>query len=871
MKRFLSIILALALVIAMIPATFAAEGEAVELNPEFVFVKGAVVGTAAKPTDVSETAEFDKTVSSGKWWYSGLMEGSFYSGTALDTTRMTLSASGMETVGANFIVFGLEVDKEGMYIPEVATVSTTTTGLVDIYLVHQDDFEVETMDKNAVSPVYTAIENASYDADATVKHIISRDTNSNSTDPVNEAADEVKLKKGKYWMILTIGRGQAASNYKSNRTFALVQSLSLTRQPWVSLSVESSEIEAGSSTKLTAIAENADATAANAEISYSISPADVVSIDAEGNVTGLKVGNATITAKATIGGVEYSDSVTIKVNPIDKTHKFIIGTNMMSDAAMEAAGISTGELLKVNVNNLEQYVDSLDEIDESKGTSDWAISPYGGGRVFYLYPDHMEWYVGKSRYGYCGNGTTGTTPEVDTRFVLQVDIKHNGIYDVIADMLTGVTNGTEADLYIISQEEFTEKENLLFNGKIGASFIKTLDRIGHIDGVNLSANEAEQYVGTVTLSKGIHYLIMHLASDNPETSAKTQQLFKLKSLTFTESDGSFEEKEAADITGNVSFATSLDSKIQSLPFGSEVEIYAPETDSDGNIFKCWTKNGVFVSSKATDTYKVMTNTYLKAVYAPAGTAEGKVISFYKENGEYFATVAADDGRAVLPETEPTLPGFIFKGWFTADGEELKAGDELTEKETIAIAMFEGRFTTTEAAKENENISTNEKVNTASAKADKVNVNGADNSAVFNTEVVCTDTKGAVTHWLRDGRVASYDAKYSYFVWDGTQIYSSYAPIEKKPLILIENRTIDGAAMIEYDRGNQTIAEVGILFGSSEKMTVDSCNSKASSQWNRAHGQFSATPYGDEAYARGYLIYGTAGNYKVIYTDAIEIQ
>ena len=364
---------------------------------------------------------------------------------------------------------------------------------------------------------------------------------------------------------------------------------------------------------------------------------------------------------------------------------------------------------------------------------------------------------------------------------------------------------------------------------------------------------------------------MHLASDNPETSAKTQQLFKLKSLTFTESDGSFEEKEAADITGNVSFATSLDSKIQSLPFGSEVEIYAPETDSDGNIFKCWTKNGVFVSSKATDTYKVMTNTYLKAVYAPAGTAEGKVISFYKENGEYFATVAADDGRAVLPETEPTLPGFIFKGWFTADGEELKAGDELTEKETIAIAMFEGRFTTTEAAKENENISTNEKVNTASAKADKVNVNGADNSAVFNTEVVCTDTKGAVTHWLRDGRVASYDAKYSYFVWDGTQIYSSYAPIEKKPLILIENRTIDGAAMIEYDRGNQTIAEVGILFGSSEKMTVDSCNSKASSQWNRAHGQFSATPYGDEAYARGYLIYGTAGNYKVIYTDAIEIQ
>ena len=153
----------------------------------------------------------------------------------------------------------------------------------------------------------------------------------------------------------------------------------------------------------------------------------------------------------------------------------------------------------------------------------------------------------------------------------------------------------------------------------------------------------------------------------------------------------------------------------------------------------------------------------------------------------------------------------------------------------------------------------------------VKVNGAQSTECnFGTLISAEDSKAK--YWLRDGQIVKFGTTYDYYIWDATNIMSSYDTATAiRPTVVLDKNSVDGAYMIEYDKGNQTIAEVGILFGSSAKMTVDSCNSNATSQWNRAHGQFSAAPYGDEAYARGYMIYGTAGNYKVIYTDAIEIQ
>ena len=71
-------------------------------------------------------------------------------------------------------------------------------------------------------------------------------------------------------------------------------------------------------------------------------------------------------------------------------------------------------------------------------------------------------------------------------------------------------------------------------------------------------------------------------------------------------------------------------------------------------------------------------------------------------------------------------------------------------------------------------------------------------------------------------------------------------------------------MIEYDKADFEIVEVGILFSTTGDPTVDSCNAKYTSQRNSAHGQFTAKASGT---AKGYLIYKDGDAYKVIYATA----
>lgn len=803
----------------------------------------------------------------------------------------------------NALVLKLEIPYGGAYKPSFVFNPYRSGAQVTFYLLKSSDAESKNWNMSNAGNITAAMEDAKNEGSPVIE-VGTSETYSALHTKVNAnvtAADEfkdVKLDSGDYYLIMSLTGvhddvvNLAADDPEKIYNEIWPKSFKLTAQPYVTVSADTTEIIVGGSTKVVGKAFKADDTAAGA-VTYSASPADVATVAADGTVTALKAGMATITAKATIGGIEYSDSVKITVKKNVKTQKFVFGNKVIADEIIAEAtdkGVfsSDGILKNTAINGGIEYLYGFDAIDESKGTSDWAISSYGGGVISHVSTDSIKFFVGKTLYGNDKVSLEWTSAtNIDTRVVLELDIKESGTYDVMASMVKGDKTGTEADAYLVSAEEMESKKNLMGvtvaeiddrfawydEGvyKVTPAFIKTLDRLGHINGVNLAANETEQYVGTATLTKGVYYLILNLASDNILTSNKTQHTFQIAGLTFTESESAVDTDEASDVTGTFSFATSLDNAIKAVACGEEVEISAPETDGNGNVFKCWTKNGVYVSSKATDTYKVMTNTYLKAVYAPAGTAEDKVVSFYKENGEYFMTIPAVDGKVVLPEENPALPGLVFDAWYTADGTELEAGAELTKAETIAVAKFNGRFTTTELAEENQNLSTDSNIQAASAKADIVNVNGAGKHARFNTEIVCEDNGGNVTHWLRDGRVASYDAKYSYFIWDGTNIYSSYAPIVKKPLILIENRAINGAVMIEYDRGNQNIAEVGILFGSSAGIDIKHCNSKAASQRNNAHGQFSATPVSGDAYARGYLIYGSEGNYKVIYTDAFKIN
>ena len=271
--------------------------------------------------------------------------------------------------------------------------------------------------------------------------------------------------------------------------------------------------------------------------------------------------------------------------------------------------------------------------------------------------------------------------------------------------------------------------------------------------------------------------------------------------------------------------------------GKTVTVSAPNVE--GYKFRYWkagNKNGRYVSSEPEYSFKLMTNTYLTAVYDKI--EEGKVtLEFFNGNGAFIERKSVAVG-AVFGDNkiaDPKLTGFDFLGW------SIEA-DAVITSDTRAVAIYE------EVGK------------TVSG---KVTIDGVEQSeATYDMEIKAAKT--GATHWLRDGRVVAYGENYTHYIWDATEITSSSVSVEKKPVVVLEDSTVDGAYMIEFDAGEFEIIEVGIVFGS-EEATVESCTSKATSQRNSSHGQFAASPASGETVARGYIIYKDGNTTRIIYS------
>lgn len=563
--------------------------------------------------------------------------------------------------------------------------------------------------------------------------------------------------------------------------------------------------------------------------------------------------------------------------PDDITHTYMFGANYMN--------------VPPQASSDKTYYDEFSEINGTV-TDRWAIGAAGtsvdcSGTVAQMAKDFIYLYINKSYYG-----TSATDSKaMQTRPVISLEVKYPGTYDFTVN-ITGVVDGTEADVYLLSEKELTETyAEYLSDGKITLDLIKRLPIFGRINGVG-NMNNIENKLGTATLEKGTYYLLLHCASDNPKTIKKgnSNQYFYLKSIVLSESDGENENVDSAEtLTGNVSFAAGADitlngesysaNLIKSLKLGSEVTVKADNTD--GN-FAGWVRgkagSGVYVSSEAEYTFNIMSNTYLTPVWTEKTATDGQTVEFWNENGAYIASASVSEGTATAPSA--TLTGHVFDNWFISDEKSLALNggkvdvSDIAEDIIRAVAKYNARESVGENAKENEvyaNATTD--ATGAALSLDRVLVNGVAQTKFFGDKIVCTDNGGVVTHWLRDGKVVSYDSVYTHYIWNGANIYSSYAPIEKKPLVVIEDRAVDGAYMIEYDKGNaDEIVEAGILFGSTKGIVIGSTDgAKAASQRKDSHGQFCASPYGNEAYARGYMIYKKGGTTYIIYTDAVAIR
>ena len=341
-------------------------------------------------------------------------------------------------------------------------------------------------------------------------------------------------------------------------------------------------------------------------------------------------------------------------------------------------------------------------------------------------------------------------------------------------------------------------------------------------------------------SKGTHRITMKALEVG---SGGTYAGVAVQSFTFKPS--------ANQVNPNVTFAATTnvdghnDITVKTVMRGASVALTAHKEEIPGYEFVGWKRGSNDADSAWIDingdTYNVWTNTFLTAIYKPTGeTAAAKTVDFWNQNGAYMGTATdVEEYNAALNIT-PSLTGFgDFLGWFTDGNVKLDETTELSNGTTNAVAQYED------------------------GAVSGVTLNGEDvtEADTYNEPISLTET--GVTYWMRGGKTIAYGDTYDFNVWAGTAITShSNVVSDKVPVAILEKNTDYNAYMFEYDDGDYTIVEAGIIFGGTDA-TVDSCTKKYTSQRKVSHNQF--TVPAESGTAKGYIIWKNAsGAYQIDY-------
>ncbi len=309
----------------------------------------------------------------------------------------------------------------------------------------------------------------------------------------------------------------------------------------------------------------------------------------------------------------------------------------------------------------------------------------------------------------------------------------------------------------------------------------------------------------------------------------------------------YSEKENGEkINGNIS-GISEDVWTQ-LSAGSKLSLSAGEVS--GMRFKYWKNagNGVVISEKALLSYTVGSNASLVAVYETLPLEGYASVGFFDRSGALIEASQVAFGTRVgdIAPTAPDVTGFTFDRWSVAD-------DFVITEDIRILACYTPKYTEL-----------------------GISVNGESAFYSFNDEVsvpLADSVKDGVpfSRWTRDGETVSFDAAYTFFAWaDGARIDAVYSDVfvAKRPSIVLDAATVDGAYMMEYDLPEGFVKiEAGLLFGFSDDLSLINWVSKATSNapQSMAHGQFTARPASNETHACAYLIYKDSGGVKVIYS------
>ena len=333
MKKLLSIFLATAMLISLIPAVFAADTETeTGIKVVYDFQDEDVINTNLPKNETTDTYQLDPSVftydtTNGFWEYAedsyknALIQSKNDTGVRIDTTNNSFQvvegAYSTTLTDKYWIAFKINVPKTGTYALDISAnpaAAYTPATYVDAFI-----FEVDSV-SSAGNTIKDKIE-AGMMID--INHRQSGNFSTTSTN-WNKAvtvsfSDKMTLNSGEHYFVFkpTTKRAGATEGTYKDGAFVRLLSLTLTEGDGKkSVPMISSLTATGNQVSATAAKMSNGDTATDVTYSYAVADDDIAlaEVDAStGVVTGLADGTATIIAIATKDGYSSSKSIEVEV------------------------------------------------------------------------------------------------------------------------------------------------------------------------------------------------------------------------------------------------------------------------------------------------------------------------------------------------------------------------------------------------------------------------------------------------------------------------------------------------------------------------------------------------------------------------------
>ena len=882
MKRFLSVILALTMVIAMIPAVFA-EGEAETTSRTYTFSANETGATAGGA--VTAVNSFDYKSKGNGWLYvdidddakavadSGNPRVYALQGNYLRITSHRTNSNGYIEL-PNGIRIALAIEKPsttpGFYKATVATGDYTASHNVQFYMGKWDNVQnpVETYMTDAAK--FNSEIKLAAASSATLDGII-----------YNDGTND--------FVFVTDTKGLCTFDLKS-------LTLDKLASPVVELSIDKTTLGVGeeATASVNVTSEEVTQKLLNEYVTYESSSESVAKVSENGEITAVGKGTATITA--TVGDESYTKTITVaELSGIKIEYDTYAGTNSGFASAKEINYTrNNGRIEYYTTTSTDDYPYSWDQTAKNQ----MGEGTYRFIAAFKLAAGSDEYTAYKIRIPVAGDYITS----LYYLACANADAARSGSLYILpgntADIADALANATPvlSDVNFYSEtNEFKTTEEVIFSAENAGEYLMVWKNTGdtgtRITPVRLTLNGGDgkapiwasmslenselEVSGTTTLTSTVYASDGKAATDaSSVTYESTNKAVATVSGTTVTATGAGvakiqaksgdyvlgeadvtvkapivlpEEEEITDT--KVNFKASAyeggsvsNANVQEVTMGTDVTVSA--TANEGYSFAYWKNSaGVVLSTRAEETFKVNTNTAVIAVFDKAPTDDAIPVYFYNGNGMPLGntSVAKDtsfgEAKTSANIGTPSLTGFAFDKWSIDD-------NELITALTRAVALYKDDETKTYTVKNGDTT-----VASGLKYGESVTVNGSD----------------GFTAWKLGDKVISYDKSFTFDVYGNITLTEVTEAIEKAPVLVLDKSGDN--YFLTYDSGDYELLEAGILFGS-EGVTIGSIDGyKATAK--KGTGLFTALPHAGatvSTIARGYMICKSGDEYKVIYAD-----